>query len=146
MPGGQPDGRTTGPGGAPGGAAPRSPFTYAVVRVVPDVVRGECMNAGVVLFCKAHRFLAARVALDEARLAALAPAADPAAIRPHLDAIARIAAGDPAAGPMARLPLGERFGWLAAPASTVVQPGPIHTGLTGDPQRTLDELFAELVA
>lgn len=125
---------------------PRSPFTYAVVRVVPSVERGECINAGVLLFCKAHGFLAARVALDESRLAALAPGADAVAIRAHLDALARIAAGDPAAGPMAALPLGERFGWLAAPASTVVQPGPVHTGLCDDPARTLAALFAELVA
>lgn len=124
----------------------RSPFTYAVVRVVPSVARGECINAGVVLLCKQHRFLAARVALDEAKLAALAPGADPAAIRGHLDALARVAAGDPAAGPMAALPLGERFGWLVAPSSTILQPSPVHTGLCDDPQRTLDELFDELVA
>ena len=124
----------------------RHPFTYAVIRVVPSVVRGEQLNAGVVLFCKARGFLAARVGLDEARLAALAPAADAASIRAHLAAIARIAAGDPAAGPMAALPLGERFGWLAAPSSTVIQPSPVHTGLCDDPQRALDELFAELVA
>ena len=75
---------------------PPSPFQYAIVRVVPRVERGECVNAGVVLFCRPRRFLAARVALDEARLRALAPDADLDAVRGHLDAFARIAAGDPA--------------------------------------------------
>jgi hypothetical protein len=127
-------------------AEPRSPFTYAVVRVVPSVARGECLNAGVVLFCKAHGFLGARVGLDEARLHALAPGTDAAAIRGHLDGLVRIAAGDPAAGPMAALPQGERFGWLVAPSSTVIQPSPVHTGMCGDPEATLAALFAELVA
>lgn len=130
----------------PDAQQPRSPFTYAIVRVVPSVERGARVNAGVVLFCKAHGFLAARVGLDERRLAALAPGSDPAGIRPHLDALVRIAAGDPAAGPLAALPLGERFGWLVAPSSTVIQPSPVHAGLCDDPARTLDVLFDELVA
>jgi hypothetical protein len=123
----------------------RSPFAYAVVRVVPHVERGESMNAGIVLLCRPRRFLAALVDLDEARLRALAPACDAAEIRRHLDAIPRIAAGDPEAGPIAALSQPERFHWLVAPASTVVQPGDVHTGMTADPAATLDHLFATMV-
>jgi hypothetical protein len=124
----------------------REPFQYAVLRVVPDLERGEAVNAGVVLFCRRRGFLAARVRLDEERLAALAPQADAAAIAARLDDLARIAAGDPAAGPVARLEPSERFGWLTAPASTVVQPSAVHTGLCEDPEAMLDRLFARLVA
>jgi hypothetical protein len=124
---------------------PPSPFQYAIVRVVPRVERGECVNVGVVLFCRPRRFLAARLALDEARLLALAPDVDLAAVRGHLDALARIAAGDAAAGAIAALPASERFHWLVAPSSTVIQCSPVHTGLTDDPERELDRLVAQLV-
>lgn len=123
----------------------RSPFAYAVVRVVPHVERGESLNAGVVMLCRSRRFLAARVELDEARLRALAPDCDPTEIRRHLDAIPRIAAGDRDAGPIAAMSQPERFHWLVAPASTVVQPGDVHTGMTDDPAATLDHLFATMV-
>jgi hypothetical protein len=121
-------------------------FAYAVLRVVPRVERGEQFNAGVVLFCRRRAFLAARVELDELRLAALAPGDDPAAVRGHLDALVRIAAGDPAGGPVSALEPSERFGWLVAPSSTVIQPSPVHTGVCEDPQAMLDRLFEELVA
>ena len=124
---------------------PPSPFQYAIVRVIPRVERGECVNAGVVLFCRPRRFLAARVALDAARVRALAPEADLEAVRGHLDAFARIAAGDPQAGPMAALPPSERFHWLVAPSSTVIQCSPVHTGLTDDPPGELERLVARLV-
>jgi hypothetical protein len=124
---------------------PPSPFQYAIVRVVPRVERGECANAGVVLFCRPRRFLAARVALDAARVRALAPEADLTALQGHLDAFARIAAGDPDAGPMAALPPSERFHWLVAPSSTVIQCSPVHTGLTDDPAGELERLVARLV-
>ena len=123
----------------------REPFQYATVRIVPRVERGELVNAGVVLFCRPLRFLGARTQLDEALLAALAPGCDPAEVRPHLDLVERIAAGDAAAGPIARMPQSERFHWLVAPSSTMVQPGPVHTGLTDDPAGELDRLFAALV-
>jgi hypothetical protein len=113
--------------------------------VVPHVERGEGFNAGVVLFCRQLDFLAARVALDERRLAVLAPDFSPDTVRPQLDAIVAIAAGEPAGGPIAALPPSERFGWLVAPASTIIQPSPTHTGLCEDPQATLAELFGELV-
>jgi len=121
-------------------------FAYAILRVVPRVERGEQLNAGVVLFCRRRRFLAARVDLDERRLAALAPDLDPRTVRAHLDALARIAAGDPAGGAVAALDPSERFGWLVAPSSTIIQPSPVHTGVCDDPQSMLDRLFDELVA
>ena len=121
-------------------------FAYAILRVVPRVERGEQLNAGVVLFCRRRRFLAARVDLDERRLAALAPDLDPRTVRAHLEALARIAAGDPAGGAVAALEPSERFGWLVAPSSTIIQPSPVHTGLCDDPQTMLDRLFDELVA
>ena len=122
-----------------------SQFQYAIVRVVPDVERGECLNAGVILLCRPRRFLAARVGLDEARLRALAPESDPATILPHLAAIERIAAGDATAGPMAALGQGERFHWLVAPSSTVIQASEVHTGLCDDPAEELAHLFERLV-
>ena len=123
----------------------REPFQYAVLRVVPDLERGEAVNAGVVLFCRRRGFLAARARLDHDRLAALAPGADAAAIAARLDDLVRIAAGDPAAGAVARLDQSERFGWLTAPASTVVQPSAVHTGLCEDPGATLAGLVEKLV-
>jgi hypothetical protein len=125
--------------------AGREEFQYALWRVVPRVERGECFNAGVVLFCRRHRFLAARTHLDKARLRALAPDVDPAAIERHLATLERIAAGDGEAGPIARMEQSERFHWLVAPSSTVVQPSPVHTGFCDDPQGELDRLFASLV-
>jgi hypothetical protein len=124
----------------------REDFQYAIVRVVPRVERGESLNAGVVLFCRRRDFLAAKVELDEAALAALAPGCDPAEVRPHLEALERVAAGDPAGGPIAALERSERFHWLTAPASTVVQTSPVHTGLTDDPAAALEHLFERLVS
>ena len=122
------------------------PFGYAVLRVVPDLERGEALNAGVVLFSRRHGFLAARTRLDRERLRALAPDADADAIQERLDQLERVARADPAAGPIAALDASERFGWLTAPASTVVQPSAVHTGLCDDPGAMLARLFARLVA
>jgi Protein of unknown function (DUF3037) len=123
----------------------RDPYLYAIVRVVPRVERGERLNAGVVLLCRGRRFLGASTALDEARLAALAPDCDPGAVRTHLEAIEAIARGDPSAGPMARLTIAERFHWLVAPSSTIIQPSEVHTGLTDDPAAELEHLVRTLV-
>jgi hypothetical protein len=120
-------------------------FSYSIVRVVPRVERGESFNAGVVLFCRQLDFLGARIGLDRARLAVLGPEASAGTVIVHLEAVARLAAGDPAAGPLAQLPASERFGWLVAPSSTIIQLSPVHTGLTDDPAGTLDEIFADLV-
>ena len=124
---------------------PRSQYQYALIRVVPRVERGERINVGVILLCRPHHYLGARVALDADRLAAIAPDLDLAAVRPHLDAIERIAAGDASAGPIAQLGPAERFHWLVAPASTIIQPSPVHTGLTDDPAAELEHLVATLV-
>jgi len=125
--------------------APRHPFEYAIVRVVPRVERGEGFNAGIVVMCRSRRYLGARVELDADVLVTLAPDCDPEVVRSHLDQVARIAAGDPAAGPIAALPAPERFHWLVSPSSTIIQPSEVHTGLTGDPGATLEHLFATLV-
>jgi pyridoxamine 5'-phosphate oxidase len=116
-----------------------------VLRIVPDVERGESVNAGVVVYCRRRRFLAARVQLPAGRLGALAPDLDQGPVRAHLEALAAVAAGDPAAGPVARMDATERFGWIAAPSSTVVQPSPVHTGLCDDPEAELERLFERLV-
>ena len=126
--------------------APRSAYQYAILRLVPRVDRGECLNVGVILLCRELGFIGARTGLDPARLAALAPGLDPASIRPHLDAVEAIARGDESAGPIARLGIGERFHWLVSPASTILQPSEVHTGLTDDPAAELGHLLATLVA
>jgi hypothetical protein len=120
------------------------PFEYAVLRVVPRIERGEFINAGVLVYCRDRDFLGARVQLDAERLRALDPAADVAAIRAALDAAAQTCSGS-GDGPAAAEQIGRRFRWLTAPRSTVVQPGPVHTGLTADPAAELDRLLAVLV-
>jgi Protein of unknown function (DUF3037) len=127
---------------------PPEPFEYAVLRVVPRVERGERLNVGVVLQCRPRRFLGGRVELGEAKLEALqamAPDLDAAALQAHLDGIRRIVDGDPAGGPIAKMAPPERFHWLTSPASTIIQPSEVHTGLTEDPARALDDLFEKLV-
>lgn len=124
---------------------PRKPFEYAIVRVVPRVERGESLNAGIVLMSRPHRFLGARVGLDVAALAALAPDCDPDNVQAHLDAIVGVASADASAGPIAALSMAERFHWLVAPSSTIIQPSEVHTGLTADARATLEHLFRTLV-
>lgn len=125
--------------------AVRSPFAYAIVRVVPRVERGERLNAGIVLLCRPRRFVGAEIRLDEARLRSLDPTCDVEEVRAHLDLIRRIAAGDRSAGPIAGLTPAERFHWLVAPSSTVIQPSAVHAGLTTDPAATLEHLVQTLV-
>jgi len=122
------------------------PFQYAVLRLVPRVEREEFVNVGVIVFCRARRFLRARVALDPRRIHALYPGIDLDAISEHLEARVRVAAGDADAGPVAQLPQSERFHWLVAPSSTVLQASSVHSGLCDDPEAVLDHLFTELVA
>jgi hypothetical protein len=117
-------------------------FEYALIRVVPRVERGEAVNAGVIVYSQAYRYLCARIELDEARLLAVDPEADLDAVRAALSAVAKACTE----GPLAGRPLGERFRWLTAPRSTIVQPGPVHSGLTTDPEAELSRLFASLVA
>lgn len=122
-----------------------SPFEYVLLRVVPRVERGEFINAGVVLYCQEKRFLEARLHLDPERLRNLDPNLDPEAIRAHLEAACRVCAGGPEAGAVGLLPPVQRFGWLAAPRSTVVQPSPVHTGLAEDPREALEHLLEVMV-
>lgn len=134
------------PGDDGTGGPSREIFQYAMLRVVPSLPRGEALNVGVVLHSRRHRFLAARTHVDRARLAALDPGLDLDALERHLAGVERIAAGDPSAGAVAQLDRSDRFGWLTAPSSALVQPSPVHTGLCDDPAATLDRLYAELVA
>jgi hypothetical protein len=122
-----------------------SPFSYTILRVVPDVERGECLNVGVVLFSRQLNFLGARVEVEKERLRAVAPALEMSELAAHLQGLVKVAEGNPAAGAMATLPPSERFGWLAAPSSTIVQASEVHTGLCEDPKSTLDGLFERLV-
>jgi Protein of unknown function (DUF3037) len=122
-----------------------SPFSYAIYRIVPRVERGERMNVGVVVFARTLDYLGARTALDEQRLSALWPEVDAQTVRPHLEAIEKIAAGDADAGPIAALDTTARFHWLVAPSSTIIQPSAVHTGMCGDPAAELDKLFDTLV-
>lgn len=126
----------------------RAPFEYVLVRVVPRIERGECVNAGVIVVCRPRRFLAGRVTLDRSRVLALEPGLPVETLNElerQLTLIPRIAVGDRSAGPIAALELGERWHWLSAPSSTMIQPSAVHTGLCADPQQELDELFAEMV-
>jgi len=122
-----------------------STFDYAVVRVVPRVERGELINAGVIVSCPTQAYLGARIALDVARLQALSPSTDAADVEAALALIPLIAAGDPRGGPIAALPRGERFHWLVAPRSAIIQTSPVHTGLCDQPAAALDQLVARLV-
>jgi hypothetical protein len=120
-------------------------YFYAVIRVVPRVERGECFNAGVVLFSRARRYLGMRWTLDPWKLQALSADTDPDFVESQLVAMAAVAAGVPEGGPLAKLDLAERFHWLSSPSSTMIQPSPVHTGMTSDPEATLERLFADLV-
>ena len=129
-------------GTRPGAGQVPQVFEYALIRVVPRVERGESINAGVIVYAKNYRFLRAKIQLDEARLRALDPAADITAVRAALTAFERACSE----GPLAEQPLGERFRWLTAPRSAIVQPGPVHGGITADPAADLDRLVATLVS
>jgi hypothetical protein len=123
----------------------REAFEYTILRVMPRVDRGEAINAGVVVYCRPLDYLGSRIYLDEARLRALDPTADPRVIDLALRAAADVCAANGDAGPAGREDIGRRFRWLTAPRSTVVQPGPIHTGLTCDPDAEADRLLRVLV-
>jgi hypothetical protein len=115
------------------------------LRVVPRVERGEFINAGVVLHCPEENFLGARVHLEPERLAALDPSLDHARVLAHLETARLVCAGGREAGPIGLLPRSQRFGWLVAPRSTVVQPSPVHTGFAADPEEALEHLLRTMV-
>ena len=116
------------------------PYEYSVLRAVPRVERGEFVNVGVVLYCQQLDFLGCATQLDSARVRALDPEADVEGIEALLAAVTKVCCGGPESGPAGQDPLGRRFRWLIAPRSTVVQPGPVHTGMTADPASALERL------
>ncbi|MES1157534.1 MAG: DUF3037 domain-containing protein [Haliangium ochraceum] len=120
-------------------------FEYALIRIVPDVTRGERLNAGIILYAPSANFLGCELAIDVAGLLALAPRCDARAIAEHLEALRRVAAGDPGAGPIASLVASERFHWLVAPRSTIIQVSRPHVGVCEEPEVTLRRLLATLV-
>ena len=120
-------------------------YDYAVIRVVPRVEREEFMNVGVIVSCPAQDFLDCRIEVDEARLRALDPDIDMALVRKHLSAIPEICRGGPEAGPIGRLPARERFRWLIATRSTIIQASPAHTGRCSDAPALLEHLLATMV-
>ena len=123
----------------------RKAFQYTVLRVVPDVERGERINVGVVLYSPERKFLGARVHVDRERLAAIAPHLDLGALDKHLASLVAVADGADDGGAIAQLPQSERFGALSAPSSTIVQPSEVHTGVCEDGANELDALFQRLV-
>ena len=120
-------------------------FEYALLRVVPRVERGEFINAGVVLHCSEAKFLDARIHLDPERLGVIDPGLDHASVLAHLEAARLVCMGGRRAGPIGLLPQSQRFGWLVAPRSTVVQPSPVHTGFAADPEEALEHLLRTMV-
>jgi hypothetical protein len=122
-----------------------SSYDYAIIRVVPGVERGECINVGVILFCRTLGFLGAGIHLDPALLTALAPDLDLIAIQRYLDNIVLICKGDAQAGSIGQLSLSERFHWLVSPRSTIVQTSPVHCGLCSDPEAALHHLLKRMV-
>lgn len=126
-------------------APPRAAYHFAVLRVVPHVHLGAFENVGVLLHARTTGFLGARIAASPDRLRARFPSLDTELLGRYLRCYEGICAGDPAAGPVALLPPSERFHWLTAPRSDVLQTSPVHVGLSDDPARALDELFAEFI-
>ena len=120
-------------------------YEYAVIRVVPRVDRGEQLNAGVVMYCLERDFLKARVALSTERLRALDATADAAVLQQHLEAVPRVCEGGPGAGQLGELSMKERWHWLVAPRSAMVQLGPVHAGLCLDPDAELERLMRVMV-
>ncbi|HMO57469.1 MAG TPA: DUF3037 domain-containing protein [Roseiflexaceae bacterium] len=123
----------------------RSAYEYSVIRLVPRVERGEAINVAVVLFCRAQRFLDARIQFVPERALTLDASLDVAAVAEQLERIPLICRGGAAAGPIGELPPQERFRWLAAPRSTIIQPSAIHSGLCNDPAAVLEHLADRLL-
>ena len=120
-------------------------YDYAIVRVVPRVERGEFINAGVIVSCPGAKLLASAFELDENRLKALDPQADVEAVRGHLEAIERICKGGPAGGPIGELPVRQRFHWLTAPRSSIIQMSPVHTGRAARAENVVEHLLDRMV-
>jgi hypothetical protein len=120
-------------------------YSYAIIRVVPRVERGEFLNVGVVLFAREQAFLGARIEADPQRLLSLAGNLDLGAVERHLATFQAITDGVPGGGPIAALPPPERFHWLVSPRSTMIQTSPVHVGRSQDPNSALEDLLEEFV-
>lgn len=124
---------------------PTHSFEYSIIRIVPRVEREEFLNAGVLLWCHSQDFLKARIELDKARLLAFSPHADVELIEDHLHCISQICEGGHDAGPIGQLSQRERFHWLVAPRSSMIQCSAVHSGLCDEPEKTLDAIFDRTV-
>jgi hypothetical protein len=124
--------------------APNS-YDYALIQLVPSVERGECLNIGVILFCRTLDFLGARIHLNATRSLALSPDLDLAAIQQQLDTIMLICEGGPEAGLLGKMSQSERFHWLVSPRSTIIQISPTHEGMCDDPEAVLEHLLKTMV-
>ena len=120
-------------------------FEYAVIRLVPSVERQEFLNVGIILYCPDEKILMSKTDMDEIRISTLRPSVAIDDVREHLNAIDRICTGGESSGPIGMLPIGERFRWLTAPRSTIVQTSPVHTGLCTDAVETMDRLLEKMV-
>ncbi|MEJ7761501.1 MAG: DUF3037 domain-containing protein [Thermomicrobiales bacterium] len=125
------------------------PYEYTVIRIVPRVERGERVNAGVVLFCRGRRFVGVKIGMEPHHrdvLRVMDPAIDLDRVQAHLDAMRAVASGEAVAGSLGTMGAAERFRWLVAPSSTVIQPSPVHAGRCLDPETTLAALYRSLVS
>jgi hypothetical protein len=122
-----------------------SSYDYAIIRIVPSVERGECINVGVILFCRTRRFLGMLTHLDQQRLSAFAPQLDFPDLQQQLEHLTQICYGKSESGPVGKLPQSERFHWLVSPRSTIIQTSPVHTGLCRDPEAALHHLLKTMV-
>jgi hypothetical protein len=122
-----------------------SSYDYAIIRVVPFVERGECINVGIILFCRTRRFLGMLTRLDQQRLSILAPQLDLSAVQQQLEHLEKICYGKKESGPLGELSLSERFHWLVSPRSTIIQTSPVHSGICNDPAAELQKLLRKLV-
>ena len=122
-----------------------SSYDYAIIRVVPHVERGECLNVGVILYSPTRRFIGALLHFDQERLRALAPQLDFSALQQQLEHLVQVCNGKKSGGPIGQLSQSERFNWLVSPRSTIIQTSPVHAGICNDPQEELQSLLKKLV-
>ena len=122
-----------------------SSYDYAIVRIVPLVERGECINVGVIVFCRTQCFLDMLIHFDQQRLSAFAPTLDFGLVQRQIEALVQVCHGSHGSGPIGQLSQAERFHWLVSPRSTIIQTSPIHCGICSDPRSTLEDLLHKLV-
>jgi len=122
-----------------------STYDYAIVRIVPLVERGECINVGVIVFCRTQCFLDMSIHFDQQRLSAFAPALDLGLVQRQIEALVQVCHGNHGSGPIGQLSQAERFHWLVSPRSTIIQTSPVHCGICSDPRSILEDLLHKLV-